>query len=265
MRPAPTPTYNGPTQRYFVLNAFGVKGDRTVYSAFGELNAPILEQVTVNASARYDNYSSGQDAFSPKIGVKFTPIRQVVIRGTYSRGFRIPSFGEANALPTTGFVTVNAGTYSNEFLAQYGCNQDNFSTACPAYIRNAAYGSTTLATPDLEPEKSRSFTAGILVEPIRNVTLTVDYFNIKKTNAIAGASAAPALAAYAAGQPIPEGYNVIADAPDPSFPNATPRIAFIESPFQNANTIRSQGIDFSATGNFDLAMACRSPLRRRRA
>lgn len=250
--PSANPDYNGPTQRYFVLNAFGVVGDRTVYSGFAELNAPILEQVTVNASGRYDRYSSGQDAFSPKVGVKFTPIRELVLRGTYSRGFRIPSFGEANALPTTGFVAASSSTYSDSFLGQYGCSQETFAD-CPVYIRNSAYGSTTLATPDLEPEKSRSFTAGILFEPIRDVTFTVDYFNIKKTDAIAGRSAAPALAAYSAGDPIPEGYNVIVDAPDPNFPDARPRIAFIESSYQNANTIRSEGIDFAATGQFELA------------
>ncbi len=30
------------------------------------------------------------------------PIRQLAVRGTYSRGFRIPSFNEAYGLPTTG-------------------------------------------------------------------------------------------------------------------------------------------------------------------
>ena len=251
--PSGNPDYNGPTDRYFVLNAFGSTGSRSVYSAFGELNAPIFDQLVLNASGRYDRYSSGQDAFSPKIGAKFTPIKQFAIRGTYSRGFRIPSFGEANALPTSGFVTTQATTYSNEFLAQYSCNQDNFATACPQYIRNASYGQTTLASPELRPEKSRSFTLGAIFEPIPQFTFTVDYFNIKKTDAIASAQNSIAIAAYNAGQPIPEGFNVIPDATDPSFPNARPRIAFVESGFINANTIKSEGIDFSATANFDLA------------
>ncbi len=255
--PSGNPDTNGPTDRYFVLNAFGVEGSRSVYSAFGELNAPIVDQFTLNASARYDKYSSGQDAFSPKVGAKFTPIRQLAIRGTYSRGFRIPSFGEANALPTTGFVAASPTTYTNEFLAQYGCNQDNFSTACPSYIRQSSVGLTTLASPDLEPEKSRSFTAGIILEPIPQLTFTADYFNIKKTNAIASAQSSIAIAAYNAGQAIPDGFNVIVDAPDPAFPTARPRIAFVESGFINANTIKSEGLDFSATGNFDLGEGIR--------
>ena len=52
---------NGPTQRYFSLNAFGTTGNRNVYSAFGELDAPIITQFDLNLSGRYDNYSTGQD------------------------------------------------------------------------------------------------------------------------------------------------------------------------------------------------------------
>src|SRR3546814_136419 len=94
---------NGGTERYYRLNGFAVKGDRRVYSAYAELNAPIFDQLEVNASGRYDRYSGGLDNFSPKIGVKVKPIKEVLLRGTYSRGFRVPSFGEANAtFPTTG-------------------------------------------------------------------------------------------------------------------------------------------------------------------
>jgi len=243
--PSGNPDTNGPTQRFFTLNAFGTSGSRTVYSAFAEVNAPILEQLEVNASGRYDDYSSGQSNFSPKIGAKFTPIRQVALRATYSRGFRIPAFGESNALPTTGFVNTSAGNFNDTFLAQYGCSVATFSS-CPAYIRANSYGLTTLASPDLEPEKSRSITLGAILNPIRNFTFTVDYFDIKKTGAITQPSNAPALQAYYSGQAIPEGYNVIPGAASLDFPNATPIIGFIESQLVNANTIRARGLDFAA-------------------
>lgn len=256
----------GPTQRYFTLNAFGTKGDRTIKSVFAELNAPITNFATVNAGGRYDSYSSGQDAFSPKVGVKLTPVRQLVVRGTYSRGFRIPSFGESNALPTTGFVANSGTALGNAFLAQYTvpgntagaggtfatCSVATFSgAACDAYVRGS-YGQTTLASPDLEPEKSRSFTAGAVFEPTRGITFTVDYYNIKKTGAITQPSNAPALAAYYANQAIPAGYTVIADAPSVNFPNARPRVAFVQSQLINANTIRSEGIDASVDLEFNV-------------
>ncbi|MEG3084438.1 TonB-dependent receptor [Sphingomonas sp. PB2P12] len=242
---------NGPTQRYFSINAFGTSGNRTVSSAFTELQLPIVDQFLVNASGRYDHYSSGQSNFSPKIGAKFTPIRQLAIRGTWSRGFRIPSFGEANALPTTGYVTNNATLFSDGYLAQYGCTVATFAS-CPTYIRQGSYGQTTLASQDLKPEKSRSFTAGIVFEPIRNVSFTVDFFDIKKTGAITSLTAGDALAAYYSGQPIPEGFTVTPDAVGVGFENATPRVGLVQSQLVNANTIHSQGIDMGGSARFDL-------------
>ncbi|TRW14198.1 TonB-dependent receptor domain-containing protein [Glacieibacterium frigidum] len=250
--PSANDDYNGPTQRYFTLNAFGTKGNRTVTSGFAEINAPILESLTLNASGRYDNYSSGQSNFSPKIGAIFSPIDQVTIRGTYSRGFRIPSFGEANALPTTGYVTQSITSIPNAFLAQYGagCSQAT-PNGCPAYLTGYSIGQTTLASPDLEPEKSRSFTGGVKFDPIRNVSLTVDYYNIKKTGAITTPDNSPAIAAYYAGADIPAGFEVIADAVDTNNPNARPRIAFVRSQLINADTIKSSGIDFGINGAYD--------------
>ncbi len=242
--PSGNPDSFGPTQRYFSLNAFGTSGDRTVKAAFFELDAPILNILDINVGGRYDSYSSGQNYFSPKAGFKFQPIRALALRGTYSKGFRIPSFGESNALPTTGYVTNNSSLFNDTFLRQYNCTVATFST-CPTYIRSGSYGLTTLASPDLQPEKSRSFTGGILFEPIRNLSFAVDYYNIKKTGAITAPSSAPALLAYYTGQPIPAGFTVTADAPDVNNPGATPRVGFVASQLINSDTIKTSGIDGS--------------------
>jgi iron complex outermembrane receptor protein len=213
----------------------------------------------INLSGRYDHYSSGQSAFSPKAGFTFKPIRQITLRGTYSRGFRIPSFGEANALPTTGYVSQSITAIPASFRALYntvgGPNCGSQGVGCPAYLTSYSIGLTTLASPNLKPEKSRSFTGGLIFNPIKNVEFTVDYYNIRKTGAITAPSIAPALAAYYAGTAIPAGYTVIADAPDPNFPTTRPRIAFVASQLINANTIKSEGIDFGAHATFDLGFA----------
>ena len=249
--PSANSDVNGPTQRYFTLNAFGTKGNRWIRSAFFEVGAPILDQVELNLSGRYDSYSSGQSAFSPKAGIKFKPIDSLLLRATYSKGFRIPSFGESNALPTTGFVANTASLFNNTYLAQYGCTTATFSS-CPVYIRSGSYGQTTLASPNLEPEKSRSFTAGVFFEPIRNLTFAVDYYNIKKTGVITTPSNSPAIQAYYNNQPIPAGYTVVPDAPDVNNPGAKPRIAFVQSQLINANTQKVSGLDFSIDGSLDV-------------
>lgn len=248
--PSANSDINGPTERYFTLNAFGTKGSREVYSAYGEINAPVLDMVTINASGRYDKYSSGQHAFSPKVGLLFKPIPEVTLRGTWSKGFRIPSFGEANALPTTGYVNNTSGLFSDAFLSQYGCTVATFST-CPTYIRSTSYGNTTLASPDLKPEKSQSWTGGITVNPFRTVSLSVDYYNIKKTGAITSPDTGSALRAYYAGEAVDPSITIITNSPDPNFPDATPTVAFVQASLINADTIRSSGLDFNIDASYD--------------
>lgn len=240
-----------PLQRYTSrVNPFGSEGSRTVRSVFAELNAPIVDMVEVNLSGRYDDYSTGQNYFSPKVGVQITPVPQLLLRGTYSRGFRIGSFAEFGADPTTGYIT-GTGTIPANIVAAY--TAANGGTA-PTYITSYSLGLTQSGNPNLDPEKSESITLGIVAEPIRNVSFTVDYFRIKKTDLITGADYTPALEAYYAGQPIPEGFNVIPDDPalGPQFAGLIPRAAFVTYSFTNKDSGIAEGIDFSAAAQFEV-------------
>jgi iron complex outermembrane receptor protein len=249
--PSANPDYNGPTQRYFVLNAFGTIGSRWVESPYFEIKAPILTTLNLDLSGRYDHYSSGQHAFSPKAGIVFNPIRQVTLRGAVSKGFRIPSFGEASALPTTGFVPVNLSTLPAAYLAQYSNPGVTCTAAAPAncssYLIGNSLGQQSSANPNLKPEKSRNITIGADLKPMRGVKFSVDYYNIRKTDAITPAPFSAAVNAYYAGQPIPAGYTTLAAAPDINHPTALPLLAFVGAPFINANTIKTDGFDFSAS------------------
>ncbi len=238
--PSPNPDSNGPTQRYFTINPVGAIGSRTVYSAYAEADIPIIKALDINLGGRYDSYSSGQSAFSPKVQAKFTPIPEIAFRGSWSRGFRIPSFSESNGLPTTGFITVNAPA---DFQAQHGNN---------TYGQNYGLGLTTTGTVGLKPEKSRNITAGVVFTPKRWLTITADYFDIAKTNLIVGNDYNRAIAAYYAGQPIPAGFVVTPDVPDPQFPAARPRIQFIQYGFVNANKQNIRGVDFGATARIPI-------------
>lgn len=251
--PSGNPDYNGPTDRYFRLNAFGATGKREVESGYFEINAPVFDKLEINGSGRYDHYSTGQSNFSPKIGAKFTPIKQLAIRGTFSTGFRIPSFAESGALPTTGYVTAPLSSLSPEFIAQHqtpsGAN-NLYITQC---LTNVCVGETTVGNPNLKPEKSRNFTAGAVFEPIHNVSFTVDYYNIQKTNAITSVDFGSAISNYyATGQTSFDGVTITPDEPDPDHPNAMRRVAFAQGSFINANKINTSGLDFGARGMFNI-------------
>lgn len=240
-----------PYTRYYSVNAVGAIGARNVKSGFFEVDAPILSQLEVNASGRYDKYSSGQSNFSPKVGAKFTPIRQVALRGTYSKGFRIPSFNEAYGLPTTGFSTsqVNCTTYA-AWCASHGNN--SYATA------QYSLGTTAVGNPALKPEKSQSYTLGTILEPMHGISFTVDYWHIKVKGLISQVSASDRAAAidqYYKNNGVINlpGLVAVPGVADPQFPSALPLLGSIQFSYNNADSEVVSGVDFGANATFRFA------------
>jgi iron complex outermembrane receptor protein len=232
-----------PYSRYFIVNAVGAEGSRNVKSAYYEVSAPVIDQIELSASGRYDDYSSGQTNFSPKFGVTFTPIPQVMVRGTWSKGFRIPSFNEAYGLPTTGYVTFTldpSNAAHAAFIAAHGGN----SYATQPY----SVGLTSVGNPQLDPEKSTSYTAGILVEPMRNLSFSVDYYHIEVKDIIGGVDYSGIPNLYYANNGVVNipGVTVLPGTPDNAFPNALPLLGFIQYSFQNNDSQVVSGLDFGA-------------------
>jgi iron complex outermembrane receptor protein len=246
--------------RYYSINSVGTAGSRHVWSGFYEIDAPILDSLELTAQGRYDKYSSGQKHFSPKFGAKFTPIKEIAIRGTWSKGFRIPSFNEAFGLPTTGYVTQSVDcTVATAFCAAHSVN------GVPNAYASGNYnlGLTTVGNPGLAPEKSTAFTAGLVLEPIRNVSFTVDFWHIKVNGLISSpAGQGAAIAQYYANNGVVTvpGYTAVQGTPDPAFPGALPLIGFLQSSFVNSSSEVVQGIDFGAniSHNFSDTLRWRS-------
>ncbi|MBL0768800.1 TonB-dependent receptor [Sphingopyxis sp. DHUNG17] len=240
-----------PYDRYYVINAVGTSGSRNVFSSFGELSAPILDELEVNLSGRYDSYSTGQKNFSPKVGVKVTPVRQLALRGTWSKGFRIPSFNEAFGLPTTGFVTQGGGTFCTTYAAFCAAHGNNAYASSPFSV-----GLTNVGNPELSPERSQNYTLGAIFEPIPNVSFTIDLWRIKIRDQIVGVSnIGPVLAAYYKNNGVVNipGFVVTPGIPDQANPNALPHIGSIQASFANANRQLVQGVDFGVNGRFDVS------------
>ena len=67
------------------------EGARNVEAGYTELNIPILKNLDITAAARYDKYSDIGSTFNPKVSVRYQPVQQVLLRSSYSTGFRAPS------------------------------------------------------------------------------------------------------------------------------------------------------------------------------
>jgi iron complex outermembrane receptor protein len=230
-----------PTLSKFATTA-GAKGSHNVEAAFFEIDAPILENLDLTGSGRFDNYSEGFHAFSPKIGATYAPIKQVKFRGTWSKGFRAPSFAERD--PVSGF----SGTFT-VVLPQSYINAHGGNTAADYVAASRSARGGFVGNPDLKPEKSRSFTVGTVISPTRDIDFTLDYYDIKKTDVIVIAPLmGQAFSNYYSGLPLPPGYTLLSlGDPDPAFPTALPRATLISAPYANGASEVSTGLDFSAT------------------
>jgi outer membrane receptor protein involved in Fe transport len=174
-------------------------GSYDLHEAYGELNIPIFkdqpfaQSLDVSLAARYSDYSTVGSKTTLKAGIGYRPIEDILLRGTYSQGFRAPSILElyqgARQTSFQGTDPCNGGATANPSLpgcsgVPTGYNQANFNLN--GLIPGVISGNT-----GLKPETADTFSAGIAISPraVRGLSLTVDYYKIKIKDAIASQSA----------------------------------------------------------------------------
>ena len=69
-------------------------GSRKNAAAYAELSIPVIKDLELTLAGRYDKYSGTGNTFNPKIGVRYQPIKQVLLRGSANTGFRAPTLYE---------------------------------------------------------------------------------------------------------------------------------------------------------------------------
>ena len=151
--------------------AFG--RSRNVSGVFAELSAPITKQLELQAAVRYERYQVTGSATSPKLGLKYVPMKALLLRASVGAGFRAPSLSDL-------YRPVNQGTAAT--LVDPVClaaDPSNTVTDC-----SDTWKTLTFSNAKLKPERSRQFSLGAVLEPQRGLTVNVDYWNIKKTDLI---------------------------------------------------------------------------------
>jgi iron complex outermembrane recepter protein len=159
-------------------------GKETNTALFAELAALPVKGLELNAAARYDHYDTYGNSFTPSAKFKWTPVPMASLRGTFARGFRAPNSAEVGT--ASSFFTFHS--INDPILCANGDPKTagNVPSACafgPAFVQ--------VTTPDLQPEKSKSYTLGLVLEPIKSLSATIDYYNIEVKNQINTASGVP--------------------------------------------------------------------------
>ncbi|WP_026091781.1 TonB-dependent receptor [Blastomonas sp. AAP53] len=137
-------------------------GGRNSISAYLDLEADVLESVTLSGALRYDRFTDFGDTVNGKISARWAASDAIAVRGNFNTGFRAPTPGQQftqnvqTAFPNGSPVPVAVATVR------------------PDSIVGIAYGSSALT-----PEKSTSFSGGLVLTPGGGFTFTLDYYNIK--------------------------------------------------------------------------------------
>ena len=228
-----------------------VTGSRDVKAISAELLLPFSKMLELQLAARYDQYSDAGNTFNPKIGLRFQPMKEVVLRTSYNTGFRAPTLDELYAPQTVTFVNSN----SNDPLLCPGGKVNAAAGGisvrdCGAQVQRLAGGNSTL-----NPEKSKTFSLGFALEPVKNFTFSADYFKIELKDQVGVVPAESIIAdpiLYAAKfvrckdlsvarqQSTPELNRCLADNLNSN------AIAYLLSNNDNLGKASTSGIDFSA-------------------
>jgi outer membrane receptor protein involved in Fe transport len=179
-------------------------GTYSVKEIFGEVKVPLVEKkpwiesLEVQASYRYSDYSTGKGTDTYGAGFDWAPVKKLRLRGSYQRAVRAPTIQDLYAAQSVGSGGPTndpcAGTSPTATAAQ--CANTGVTAAQYGTIeRNSAneYKALNGGNPDLSPEVADTYTLGIVLEPMRNLTLTVDAFKIDIANTISSVDPTTAL------------------------------------------------------------------------
>jgi iron complex outermembrane recepter protein len=153
--------------------------DRNVTAFFGELNVPILRNLEAQLAVRYDKYSDFGNTTNPKVSLRWTPSKEMLVRTSYSTGFRAPTLSDL-FLPR--FLSNTADTHNDPIRCPNSTPIGGFvneGLECDAQFQNQLGGNT-----GLQPEKSKQWTIGMIFEPTPATSLGLDYWSIRRTNSI---------------------------------------------------------------------------------
>ncbi len=177
-------------------------GEYDLDEVYAELNIPLLadaafaKELSLSVASRYSDYNTFGDTTNSKFGLKWKPTDDLLIRGTWSEGFRAPTignlYGGGSQTFTTGFADPCDSVYgiaagSPKCLADVGpgyrqLKQGFVPTTSRADQTPVPF--TSGSNPNLQPENSESKTVGFVYSPnfLEGFSVAVDWWNIRIDN-----------------------------------------------------------------------------------
>jgi outer membrane receptor protein involved in Fe transport len=146
-------------------------GSRDVFSAFTELQIPLLSNLDAQVALRYEDFSDVGDTTVGKVALGWRPWEPLLIRGSWSEAYRVPNLVTVNE---SGVARSNTVT---DQVCQYAASFDPTGDVldCSYSIQRAAGGSKELVA-----EESENTSIGIVWDVTDGLTVSLDYWAIEK-------------------------------------------------------------------------------------
>lgn len=210
-------------------------GSRNVKSAFFEVAAPLMSNLELSFAGRYDKYNDAGSKFSPKVSAKWQPMKNLTLRSAYGEGFRAPTLDVLTQKPAFSADSV----FDTTTCIAFGGNPATCATS------QVQVDATVIANTDLKPETSKQFSLGVVYDPVKWASLSIDYYKTKIENRITNMSAQtiinrtlnPALGA------VPKLFSVTRDPQTGAIVNVTRGAV-------NEGTLDTSGFDITAKTDF---------------
>lgn len=196
---------------------------RDIKAIFAELQIPLLKTLDLNVAARRDDYTGFGSSTNPKLTLRFAPSEKMLFRTAYSTGFRVPTFKQQ-------FDPRTESIYAGLDLVNPYTN-----LAIPANsILTYSGGKATL-----DPENAKMYSAGIVISPLKNITLSADWWSISRDGTILTLGASDIL----------KNYQLFSNA---IIRDSANLISAIDSRWLNAGETSTKGIEYNARGDFEV-------------
>lgn len=215
-------------------------------------NAPFAKLVDVDIATRHTRNSTlavTNSNNSSRVGLKWQPTEDLLIRGSWSQGFRTADISElfAGLSSNSPIVYDPCSGYLTSGLPQSAQQRCAAAGVPPSYVQaNDTVPNFVSGNPDLKPERSISKTLGFVYSPswLPGFNAQIDYYHIKLTNTIQAENAITIL----------DGCYLQGDSNDCSkiirFSNGTGDLKQINNPITNIGGTITSGADLGVAYSF---------------
>lgn len=186
-------TGNGrnPTRGGFSLDEYYIEFNIPVVK-----DVPFLQLLEFSVASRYSDYSNFGDTTNNKVGFKWKPIDDLLVRGNWAEGFRAPSIGESfqgvsDSFPPLTDRCSNAPVGNNFAALSAQQQQRCIAAGVPAggYDQgNAQIRISVGGNPALQPETATNRTLGVVYSPsyVEGLDIALDWYSIDIEGFIGG-------------------------------------------------------------------------------